>query len=592
MSPKVLRYIGLVGVLLLAMMMFMTPTETEAADSTWFAQYFNNTTLSGGPALSRQEQEINHSWGTKNVGLDGVSRDNFSARWTRRVNFPTTGTYRFSGTMDDGMRIWVDGALVVDAWTTGSERTITGDRFLTAGDHDVKVEFFDAILFATAKVSWQLVSTTTPPPTISNWRGEYFTNKDLSGAPALIRDDAAINFDWNQGTPAPGVIPTDYFSVRWTRNMNMSAGRYQFTVATDDGVRLWVNNVLIVDSWQNQSLTTRTAEIDLPTGLIPVRMEYFEATGGAHAHLSWSQVGVNTPNWRGEYFNNNSLIGGPSVIRDDANIDFNWGDGSPAAGISNDNFSVRWTRTLVLPPGRHKFTTRTDDGVRLWVNNQLIIDRWYPQSLSTGEGEIELYGGPVSIKMEYFDRTGYAEAHLSWTQLTVPPTGGPGQGGVGTATVRSTLLNVRQGPAISYPIITTLTRGTVVQLAGYRNVTSTWVMIILADGRQGWSYAPFLQTSYNISSLPVWNDTGTGGTPSGTPTATVYNANHLNVRSGPGTTYAPIMTISRGTVVTLIGRNSSGGWLKIQTPGGTQGWSSASYLQTNYNIMDLLVLAN
>jgi uncharacterized protein YraI len=44
--------------------------------------------------------------------------------------------------------------------------------------------------------------------------------------------------------------------------------------------------------------------------------------------------------------------------------------------------------------------------------------------------------------------------------------------------------------------------------------------------------------------------------------------------------------------VTLIGRNSSGGWLKIQTAGGTQGWSSASYLQTNYNISDLLVLTN
>jgi uncharacterized protein YraI len=491
--------------------------------------------------------------------------------------------------MDDGMRVWVDDVLVIDAWTTGSERTITGDRFLSAGDHNVKVEFFDAVLFATARLTWEM--TSTAPPTINNWRGEYYNNKNLSGSPALIRDDAAINFDWNNGSPLPGVVSTDNFSVRWTRNLNMTSGRYQFTVATDDGVRLWVNNALIIDNWKDQPLTTKTAEIEIPNGSIPIRMEYFDATGGAHAHLSWSPVGIAIVNWRGEYYNNNSLTGGPSVIRDDANIDFNWGDGSPVAGINNDNFSVRWTRSLVLPPGRHRFTTNTDDGVRLWVNNQLIVDRWYPQSLSAGVGEIDLFGGPVSIKMEYFDLTGGAQAHLSWTQITNPPTGGSGQGGVGTASVKSTLLNVRQGPAVTFPIITTLTRYTVVTLAGYRNATTTWVMITLADGRQGWSYAPFLQTSYNLYSLPVWNGSGSGGTPTG-QTATVYGANHLNVRSGPGTTFAPIMTIPRGTVVQLIGRNNSGGWLKIQMPSGTQGWSSASYLSTTYNVMSLPILSS
>jgi uncharacterized protein YraI len=100
--------------------------------------------------------------------------------------------------------------------------------------------------------------------------------------------------------------------------------------------------------------------------------------------------------------------------------------------------------------------------------------------------------------------------------------------------------------------------------------------------------------TYILTTLQVWSDpgSGNGGTPNTGPTATVYGAYYLNVRSGPGTTYAPFMTLARGTVVTLIGRNSSGGWLKIQTAGGTQGWSSASYLQTNYNISDLLVLTN
>ncbi|MFZ0549026.1 MAG: PA14 domain-containing protein [Candidatus Promineifilaceae bacterium] len=585
MSLKIFRNVGIVGILFLAMILLMTPEKTEAADSTWFAQYFNNTTLSGGPALSQQETTIDHSWGTSSPG-EGVHKDNFSVRWTRKVNFPTAGVYRFSGTMDDGMRIWVDDVLVVDAWTTGSERTITGDRYLTAGDHNMKVEFFDGVLFATAKVSWQLVSTT--PPTIYNWRGEYYNNKNLSGSPAVIRDDANINFNWNQGTPLAGTVPSDNFSVRWTRNLNMIAGHYQFSVSVDDGVRLWVNNVLLIDKWKDQPLTTYTAETDLPSGSIPIRMEYYDATGAAEAHLSWTQTNVSIANWRGEYYANGSLSGSPVAIRDDASVDFNWGDGSPMSGMDKDNFSVRWTRSIVLPAGHYRFTTRTDDGVRLWVNGQLLIDRWYPQAVQAVDAETDVYGGPVAIKMEYFERTGLAEAHLSWVQTTVPPTGGSGEPGVGTATVASSYLNVRQGPAITYPIISTLTHGTVVQLGGYRNATGTWVLLILANGQQGWSYAPYLQTSVNIASLPVWNEPGTGNTSGAT--ATVYGAYHLNVRTGPGVSYVPIMTIPRGTVVQLIGRNSASSWLKIQLPSGTQGWVSASYMQTTYPISSLPVL--
>jgi uncharacterized protein YraI len=586
MFTKHIQNFRLAGLLILATFMIIASRPAQAADPTWEAHYWNNTTLSGAPVVTRQEAAINYSWGNNTPAAPGVNLDNFSARWTRSVNFPANATYRFSAFVDDGMRVWVDGVLVIDAWNNGPERTITGDRYLGAGDHEIVVEYFDAILTATAQFSWQAVSS----PTIVNWRGEYYNNKTLTGSPVLVRDDAAINFDWNTGSPLPGTVASDNFSVRWTRNLNLTAGRYRFTVAADDGVRLWVNNALIIDQWRDQSLTTYSAEIDLPTGSIPVKMEYYDATGGAHAHLSWTPVGVNIVNWRGEYYNNKTLTGGPSVIRDDAQIDFNWGEGAPVAGIGNDNFSVRWTRTVNFTPGRYRFTTRVDDGVRLWVNNQLVVDRWYPQVLESVNAELEL-NGPVSIKMEYFEQNGFAEAHLSWVLVNSTPTGGSGGGGVGTATVASSLLNVRQGPGIGYSIITTISRGTVVQLAGYRNSTTTWVMIILADGRQGWSYAPFLQTSVNISALPVWTAPGSGGTPSG-PTATVYGAYHLNVRSGPGTSFAPIMTIPRNTVVQLVGRNNAGTWLKIQMPSGTQGWSSASYLQTNYNIMDLQVLSS
>lgn len=81
--------------------------------------------------------------------------------------------------------------------------------------------------------------------------------------------------------------------------------------------------------------------------------------------------------WRGEYYNNRNLQGSPAHVRNDPTIFFDWNDGSPAPGVNNDNFSIRWSRTLNLPAGRYKFYVRTDDGSRLTVNNQRIINKWY-----------------------------------------------------------------------------------------------------------------------------------------------------------------------------------------------------------------------
>ena len=54
------------------------------------------------------------------------------------------------------------------------------------------------------------------------WQGEYFANPDLAGGPVMVRSDPQISFDWGGGSPAPN-IPPDYFSVRWTRNVDFTA---------------------------------------------------------------------------------------------------------------------------------------------------------------------------------------------------------------------------------------------------------------------------------------------------------------------------------------------------------------------------------
>lgn len=123
--------------------------------------------------------------------------------------------------------------------------------------------------------------------------GQYFTNKTLTGAPAVTRVQA-VDFDWGTGAPLTG-IKADSFSVRWSGTVQASAtGSYKFQTVSDDGVRLWVNGVLLNDDWTLHSAkTTTTASINLVAGQkYSIRMEYYENGGSAVARLRWMTPGT------------------------------------------------------------------------------------------------------------------------------------------------------------------------------------------------------------------------------------------------------------------------------------------------------------
>jgi len=123
----------------------------------------------------------------------------------------------------------------------------------------------------------------------TGWRGEYFANRHLSGSPKMIRTDAQIDFDWGKGAPYPG-LPTDDFSVRWTREVYFQEGTYRFTTETDDGVRLWVDGRLVIDQWRDMARTVFWVDVDLGDGVHLVCVDYYEAGGAAVARLSWARL--------------------------------------------------------------------------------------------------------------------------------------------------------------------------------------------------------------------------------------------------------------------------------------------------------------
>lgn len=257
----------------------------------------------------------------------------------------------------------------------------------------------------------------------STWRGEYYSNQWLVGTSSMIRDDPSVNFNWGAGSPgAP--IPADHFSVRWTRSEYFSEGDYRFYVTTDDGARLWVDGQLLIDRWYNQAATTYNALMSLSAGTHFLRLEYYE-DGGDAVIQCWWEPGVSFPDWKAEYFNNISLSGWPVLQRNDPQIDFDWGVHSPGPGVDSDNWSVRWTRTQYFDAGTYRFTATVDDGVRLWVDGYLVIDEWWEHPVRSFSGDIALTAGNHSLKVEYYERGGYAVAKLSWQKVTepVPPPG-------------------------------------------------------------------------------------------------------------------------------------------------------------------------
>jgi hypothetical protein len=117
------------------------------------------------------------------------------------------------------------------------------------------------------------------------------------------------------------------------------------------------------------------------------------------------------------YFNNQTLSGAAVLSRIDPTINFNWWWGSPSTKVSTNHFSARWAGSVLAPvTGVYKFTTRSDDGVRLWVNGHELVNNWTNHSATNNSGTISLVAGQkYSIKMEYYERTGTAVAQLSWT---------------------------------------------------------------------------------------------------------------------------------------------------------------------------------
>ncbi|MES2732845.1 MAG: carbohydrate-binding protein [Bacteroidota bacterium] len=184
-----------------------------------------------------------------------------------------------------------DGVNISNAITvpnTGDWQTwqsVTKTVTLTAGQHILRV-FVDAGNFNINKLTFSSAATAGDGLTAQYFNGQGFNT------PVLSRKDANINFNWGAGSPAAGV-GGDNFSVRWTGQiLPRNTGTYTFHITSDNGRRVWVNNVLIIDKWVDDWAIEYTGTANLTAGQrVDIKVEYFENVGGADAKLEWSGAG-------------------------------------------------------------------------------------------------------------------------------------------------------------------------------------------------------------------------------------------------------------------------------------------------------------
>ncbi|MDB9311617.1 PA14 domain-containing protein [Spirulina sp. CS-785/01] len=651
------------------------PDSGESSTFNWHAQYWDNRNLTGSPEWSKYEDMSDLRFHASNgapQGTRGIPEDNFGARWITTSYFDG-GIYNFINRADDGVRVYVDGELIIDKWKDSPFEEKRAFAAIEPGYHQVMVEYFEHGGSAANSLRWEAVNTP------AEWSGEVFNNVSLSGKPEghLTEDSTFLDQDWSSGsipdllsppdewglvpgkahdisigadgsiwvigsdrtsggysihqwtgndwrrvpggatqiavasdgtpwvvnssgniykrngnqwqimpgqakdisigadgsvwsiseaptssgkniqrwdgqnwqtvrgvakrvsvapdgtpwvvnysgniykrngnqwqqmpgqakdieigadgsvwiigeTPVSGgyniqrwdgqnwqtvrggakrvsvapdgtpwvvnsgeniyvrgsdVSNDDRFSDRWSTTRYFDEpGVYEFDSQADDGIRVWVDDQLVIDKWHDQGFITNKALVPLDKGYHRIRVEHYENKYSSALELDWKKVagqpmywyGSADPNgwnsngsgwlqpWTAEYFNNRELQGAPVVTRLEKDnfleytrgFERDWGHGSPDSEINVDNFSSRLTSHRYLGGGTYKFKLQGDDGMRFFINGEKIIDRWENPPFSPHEVEVTLSEGIHNLRVEHSEGRVSAYANLDWDYVS------------------------------------------------------------------------------------------------------------------------------------------------------------------------------
>lgn len=262
-----------------------TPIATPPRLGRWQAEYYSNASLLGEPVLIREDPELEFNW-ILDSPAPGIPNDNFSVRWTGIFDFTEGGDYRFFATVDDGIKVYVDGWLVIDAWHTALPVSYSGSiADIEPGLHTIVVEYFESGGHAHVKVWFEHGVFEDV-----KWQGEYFDNRDLEGVPVFTRQTKTIDFDWGGDSP-DNQLSDNHFSVRWRRTFFFDPGDYRFfaEIEEKDWVKVSLDGWQIIEEYRKNRGTVEGYFANLGGGLHTLEVEYQEHGGQAKIEFRWER---------------------------------------------------------------------------------------------------------------------------------------------------------------------------------------------------------------------------------------------------------------------------------------------------------------
>lgn len=430
----------------------------------------------------------------------------------------------------------------------------------------------------------------------ATWKAEFYNNAYLVGDPVLTRQDSAIAFDWTLGSPASGVN-VDNFSVRWAADPFFLAGTYRFYALADDSVCVWVDFQKVINTFDQARVgETLGADVALSGGVHHIQVDYRENWGNAYVYVSWANLatyptGPNFPapisttsptsSWSAQYYSNTVLSGYPTLMQvENWPLARDWGSGAPVAYLPADYFSARWTTTHILEGGTYRLTALADDGVRVFVDGQLLINEFHNATGITYTAYVALGAGTHNIIVEYYEAMGLAFARFDLARVDTPiyqPIVAP-VSAASTARVVADVLNLRQSPNCECSVLVKVRQGETYPIIG-RNADSSWWQVNV-NGTIGWLYSRFVE-ALNTATVPV---TDQSATPQATPSGyDLQTALTTIIRSRPGNRYAFLGQLPTNTTAQIVGRNWDGSWWRINY-NGVIGWVKASATRAPLNM--------
>jgi hypothetical protein len=317
-----------------------------------------------------------------------------------------------------------------------------------------------------------------------------------------------------------------------------------------------------------------------------------------------SEVGTG---WAAEYFNNTDLSGTPvyteNPLQSTNGVNFNWGFGSPNPAVQVDNFSARFTSTQTFNAGTYQFFVGSDDGVRVFIDNVLVFDRFFGRPYTNESFTATLTAGPHTLRVEYFESIDTAQINFSWFQVTglvttatpvqiggpqptagptptrtpIPPTPLPAipPGALTGTVIEATVLLTRAAPYFGAPVVGRLRRGQTYQVIG-RDEDARWFLLQLS-GFQGWVWGYYLFIYGNEFNAPVVSSFITQGNPAAQTGVVLQTNAVMRLRDVPNFAGQQIGRVPWGDILPVLGRSSDGGWLQVQFR-GTIGWLAVPYV--------------